>query len=153
MASIRERIIAAMAAALDGPEKPEGVTVHRDRTRPIERDKLPAIVLYAASPDVRTREETVRRSDHDTVERTFTAMVEGRVVVRPDESPDAAIDPLYVWTVKALRADPTLGGLAMDVRETGTDIIAAEFDKTYAAFGTTFEVVYFTAEDDPEVQG
>jgi hypothetical protein len=46
MSSIRSQILAAMKSALDAPEKPAGLSVHRTKTRPITADKLPAIVIY-----------------------------------------------------------------------------------------------------------
>ena len=47
--SIREQIMVALVAALStgGAGSPAGLTVHRERTRPIETDSLPAIMVYA----------------------------------------------------------------------------------------------------------
>ena len=51
--TIREQIIVAVVAILSGdaadppaPQIPAGLVVHRERTRPIETDALPAILIY-----------------------------------------------------------------------------------------------------------
>lgn len=131
-----------MAAALDGVSKPTGLNVHRQRTRPIEKDGLPAQVLYLLNEDTEERAA-------GQIDRRARFAVESRVTAS-GESPDAALDEYLSWAVKALRADPTLGGLSSDVKERGTEWDHVELDKVFGAARTIFEVHYQTADDDPE---
>lgn len=148
MASRRELILQAVVAALGASSKPTGVAVHRYRTRPLERDALPALVVYPAVREGAVA-ETITRLDHDdALERALRVRVEIRAEGEP---PDEALDPLYVWVVKSLRADPTLGGLAQDLEEEAVSFDAAERDAVYAAAAVDFHVTYYTSEDDPEV--
>jgi hypothetical protein len=148
MPSRRELVMQAIVAVLDAPGKPEGVTVHRSRHIPIERDELPALVVYRARPPVGGRSEEVIRPDHDTqVERRLNVRIEARVT---SANPEPALDPLYLWVVKALREDPTLGGLVLDLQEQGSDTDAAELGKPVGAEGIDFEATYITDENNPE---
>lgn len=148
MPSIRERIIQNRREALDGPGKPTGVTVHRYRIRPIERDDLPAYVAYPSNPPIGGQSETVERLDHDSgVERSMNLRIEIRV---SGEEPDEAIDEHYVHVVRAMRADPTCGGLALDCEEVATTFDAADLGKAVGAAAVDFEITYLTSEDDPE---
>lgn len=148
MSSIRERIIVNRRAALDGEGKPTGVIVHRNRIRPIERDELPAYVVYMAIPPRGGQSGTTERLDHDTgVERRMNLRIEIRVTA---ESPDAALDEHYVHVIKAMRADPTCGGLALDCEEVGDAVDAADLGRPVGANAVDFEITYLTDEDDPE---
>lgn len=142
MASVRERIVDAVVAALNAPGKPAGLTVHRSRTRPIDKDRLPAMVVYLATEDV---------GDHAAIAvmRTLRIRVECRVTGDP---PDTVLDEHVTWAVKALKADEKLGGLAVRINEVRTVWDAAERDKVYAAAATEFEIEYATAYNDPEMQ-
>ncbi len=72
--TIRETIMAAIAAALDGAGKPAELTVHRFRARSLDRDDMPAMAVYHLG-------ETVALETHDepSVLRTLTIRVEHRV--------------------------------------------------------------------------
>ena len=149
MASQRTAILTAVAGALDGVGKPVGATVHRHRTRPLAADKLPAMVVYSVVPPGMGQAERVDRTDHEgDVERILTVRVEARATGSPTED---AVDALYVWAVKALRTDPTLGGLALDLAERAVSYAADEGEDALAACAVDFEVTYYTTEDDPEV--
>jgi len=150
VASVRERIVEAAMTALEQSASPNPAVVHRYRTRPIERDQLPAIVLYPTVPPGRGQSELVQRLDHDDgLERTLNLRAECRAEVAEGEIADAVVDPLYLWVVTALRADPTLGGLAVDLQERAVSYDAAESGRIFAACAVDFEVTYYTAEDDP----
>lgn len=153
MASVREGIVDALVAAIDGVGKPAGLTVHRLRTRPIEQDSLPAILVYLPNESVDRDEGDLDGADGDTgpsVERVLTVRTEFRVKVPTGTAPDTALDPLYVWAVQAVTADGTLGGLALDVREAGTAWDLEEKNVAMAAAVTTFAVLYHTSATDPE---
>lgn len=145
MASIREQIVDVIVQKLDEAGKPSGLTVHRYRTRPIHRDALPAMVVYLLRDP---KDQTIRGAVPEA-QRTLRVGVECRVEGEPI---DTQLDPLYVWAVRQLREDPTLGGLARDLQEAGTEWDAGELDKAYGAAAAVFEITYRTHLNDPEAQ-
>lgn len=154
MASIREQILEKVKTLLGGAGKPTGLTVHRFRTWPIERDNLPAQVIYPATSAGGAVAESVDPFDGiGNVARELRVRVESRVEVPEKTPPDSALDPLYLWAVQTLMADVTLGGLALDVQEEATSFDADEFEKVIAACATDFLVTYVTLREDPETQG
>ncbi len=147
--SRRSAILVEIVARLDAVGKPADVTVHRSRTRPIDKDALPAMVVYLL-------EETTesRSSGRHKARRRSKVRVECRVAVAADDEttlPDDAVDPLLSWAVRSLLADPTLGGLAIEVIEESTTWDAEESDRVYAAAAVDFTVDYITAAGDPDV--
>lgn len=150
MASIREQILVKIkelhsqaSVTIGGTEytKPTGLNVHRSRTRPVEKDELPASLIYAL-------EEDPEDASHDLdTGRKLRVLVEHRAQSEPV---DTALDPLITWGNRVMMADHTLGGLAVAVRDRGIEWKAAELDKQYGVAGQLWEVEYFTAEDDPE---
>jgi hypothetical protein len=149
MSSRRELIIRNRVGALKAGAPAE---VHRYRIRPIERDQLPAYVVYPANPPLGGQSEVVERLDHDPgVERRLNLRVEIRVeVTDPNDEPDSVLDEHYVHVVKALRADPTCGGLALDCEESSSSFDAADLGKEVGACAVDFVITYHTDEDDPE---
>lgn len=146
MATVRELIVAAVLDALNAAGKPADVTVHRQRNRPIEQDSLPAILVYTAQEAVDEPEGDL----DDTVERALTLRIEQRAKVASGQAPDTALDPLYAWTVQALQADPTFGGLAVRLWEMGHAWNMEERNVALAGSVTTFGVEFYTAASDPE---
>lgn len=149
MPSRREQLVLAAVAALDAAGKPAGLAVHRFRTRPIQKDQLPALVVYPA-PDG----EAVARGDGARgykARRTLVLRVECRAIA-PDGTPcDAALDPYTSWAVRALMQDPTLGGLALNAQEAAVLWDAEELDRVYAAAAVDVRLDYVTAAADPDL--
>lgn len=151
MPSRRELIVQALVAALDGADKPAGLTVHRFRTRPlVGAEDLPAVVVYL-------QQETTARGDGPhgyKARRACTIRVECRTRVAGDAidttAPDAALDALTSWAVRAVMADPRQGGLAHNTQETATQWAAEETDAVYAAAAVDFTVDFITAAGDPD---
>lgn len=144
--SIREQILQAAEAALDGVGKPSGLTVHRERRRPLDRDDLPAQVVYWT-------EEEIQRSDHTSVLRALRLHVEHRVLVSSG-IPDAAVDPFTNWGTSALMGDAALDALIHDIEEIAiTREDNDEGDAVYAGALQTFEVSYYTSVTDQTVAG
>lgn len=143
MSSMREQVLLAVVAALDGHgAKPEGTTVHRWRTRPVEQDELPAAVVY------QVREATQDRATA-LLDRTLRVRVEARVRA-VGESPDQALDPLLTWIVRAMTEDPKFGGVAADTTEQETTWDAADLDRILGAAAVDFDIQYQTTRQDPE---
>lgn len=144
--SRRESILVAALAALNGAGKPAGVTVHRQRTRPIDKDALPAMVVYTLS-EATTRGDGPRGYK---ARRGVRVRVECRMSVADETPADTAIDPLVSWVVKAMMTDPQWGELAHNTQEDATTWDADESDLVYAAAAVDFTIDYVTAAGDPD---
>lgn len=142
MASLREQILEHVAAALraDGPGRPAGLTVHRSRHRPIDKDALPAQCVYLVREDVAP-------SPDGKAARELTFAVESRAT---GAVPDTALDELLTWAVRQLLADATVGGICWRIEEKSTEWDAVAADKVLAAARTLFQASYHTLETDPE---
>lgn len=150
MASKRELALAAFVAALSvagpvgGTAKPAGLTVHRMRTRPIGQEQLPAIVVWWAGDETPTPDATVK------VSRTSRIWVECRAKQSGD-SPDAALDPLLVWAVKAIMADITLAGQSIEIEEGRSVPDLEEQEEGLCSAGVEFLIRYQSSYNDAEV--
>lgn len=146
----RSLILAKIAELLAGVGAPTGLTVHRSRTTPIDRDRLPAIVVYPVREEVETDDHTGHQF------RITTVRLEHRVEVAGDQPsasatpPDDVLDPLLAWGTKALLTDPTLAGLAEDTEETGLVWAFEEADLVYGAVGQDFAVAHWNAPADQD---
>ncbi len=148
MASIGLQIAAAFVAALEaasagGMSKPAGLTVHRFRARPIEEDDLPAQIVFPA-------DEVNEVADNLRLLRSLKVMVESRVEVPAEGYADTALDPLYLWSVKALKADESLGGLAIQIIEGPRQWDNEIYDNALAMLSQEWTVQYLAREFDPE---
>ncbi|MGE0456408.1 MAG: hypothetical protein AB7I13_00330 [Vicinamibacterales bacterium] len=147
MASKRDGIVAAAVTALGvasvgGTTKPTGLTVHRQRKRPLSQDQLPAIVLW----------QSIEPRDYDAtdkVDRVLNLHVECRVR-HEGTSGDEALDPLLVWAEKVLMADITLGGRCAEILAQETSWDLDDPDAPIARAAIRFEVKYQTKNNDPE---
>lgn len=151
--SIRELILAAVVANLNAAGKPAGVTVHRMRTRTIEDDQLPAILVYSEDDDPRPLGGQVYKSP--LIERQLVLYVECRAQGSLAVPVDLALDPLLVWTAQVLVGNEKIvttdfpGGLANGVVEQKTAWLSKEGDKIIGAASTQWIVKYRTARADP----
>ena len=134
MASKREQIIAALKTTLTGTT---GVStrIYRSRVEPMTRSESPALVLEWSSdqPDIRG---TTGHID-------WTLRVRVVVISRgtiPDNLADATVESLH----SKLLADPTVGGLAIDVRPSTTTFEVVEADQPAGVIVCEFEVDYRT---------
>lgn len=148
-------VLKEIAAVLDGPGKPEGVTVHRQRDRPIWVDNLPAMVVYPA-PNPNGVEEEVswaRMSQRmgGQLGRTLNFRVELRAEVPDDEPATDVLDEMYVWAVKALHGSDRLNGLVVAGPREQRSASQSETDgeRTIARMAIEFEAEYRTRVLDP----
>lgn len=148
--SIREQIVVALVAALGGAGGPAGLTVHRERTRPIETDSLPAVMLYAEDDQPRPLAEQKYRAP--LTERQMAIGLECRALGTASVSPDAALDPILVWAAKTTLANETFGGLANGVEEVRTVWMSREGDLPIAAATIHFSIKFRTSRLDPTSQ-
>jgi len=147
MSSIREQIVSTIVGLLQADGAPDGLAVHRERTRPIEADSLPAIVVYCEDDDPKTTDAQTFRSP--LVERSLHVIVEARAKVTGGSSPDETLDPLLVWTTQQIMQNETIGGLAIGAIEGKTNWISKEADVVIAAAIANYHIRYRTARTDP----
>jgi hypothetical protein len=146
--SIREQIIAAVVAALTAhPSPPAGLTIHRERTRPIETDSLPAIMVYADDDVPKTLAAQTYKSP--LTERQLSLWLEARASAASGISVDQALDPVLVFAALAVFADETFGGLANGVEEGRTVWVSREGDVAVAAAKWGITIKYRTSRLDP----
>lgn len=143
--TLRMQVLDAVEALLDvaHADRPTHLAaVHRFRFRPLDRDKLSAIVIYP-----------VRNlpNDHELedFEDLFTFVVECRAKQLTSVTPDELVDELYWWAVSRILADPTLAGLVTDTVEGETQWQGEDLGEAYAAAGTQFRVAFHRPYDDP----
>jgi hypothetical protein len=160
MSSIREQIAAAIVAVLDGSaepggtggvQAPSGLTVSRERTRPIERDKLPATLIYFEDEEPTPIEK--QKFQAPITQRHLNVVLEMRAVAGEGLAPDEAIDPLYLWAMQQIFADEKFGGLAMGVTEGPMKWTAKEADAVLAGAALHLTVHYRTSRLDPSSVG
>jgi hypothetical protein len=132
------------------PPKPAGLTVHREWTRPIETDHLPAILVYC---DDEAPRSISSHYDAPLVERDLTVAFEFRAqpsTVFP--TPDQAIDPLYLWAMYQIFANETFGGIVNVVVEGKTHWHSKEGDVPLASATTHLSIKYRTSRIDPSAR-
>ncbi len=126
---------------------PVGLTVHRERTRPLENDQLPAIVLYYLDEQPVLPSGQAYRSP--LVERKLEIMAECRALGDNTTPPDMALDPIIVWASTQIFKDETFAGLALGVEEGRTLWQSKEGDQPVAAAMIAFTIRYRTSRLDP----
>ena len=153
MPSIREQILTAIVANLAASGVPAGVTVHRMRTRPIEDDQLPAILVY--SEDDEPIPLAGQQFQAPFVQRQLVIFLEYRAAGSTTVSPDQALDPLIVWGTQTMVTNEKFvsntfpDGLGMGVVEGKTAWMSKEGDAIIAAASTQWIVKYRTSRLDP----
>jgi len=135
MASKRERILAALKTTLAGTTG-VGTRIYRSRAEPTTRSESPLIVLEWSSdqPDIRG---TTGHID-------WTLRIRVVVISRgknPDNLADGTIESLH----SKLLADPTVGGLAIDIRPSTTTFDVMEADQPAGVIVCEFEIDYRTS--------
>ena|SRR5579864_1736295 len=152
MSSIREQIAAAVVAALNAEPagtvlQPANLNVHRERTRPITTDKLPAMLVYFE--DEEPTPLAKQRFQAPIVERHLNLVIELRTTPLADQAPDEAVDPLYLWAMQQIAADEKFGGLALGVTEGPMKWVAVESDVIFAGAALHMSIHYRTSRLDP----
>jgi hypothetical protein len=152
--SIRLGIIGALVSALGASTvgsltAPAGLTVLRERTRPIETDSLPSIFAYFEDDQVKPFDQQTYRSPFVIRELAVAAECRAQGSQSQSLTPDQALDPILVWCVLAGLADETFGGLALGAIEHRTGWKSREADVPVAAATLHFSIRYRTSRLDP----
>jgi len=157
MATIREQIISQAMANLSSaggpspaPSQPTGLTVHRERTRPIELDQVPAVLVYFEDDTPTTIGSKVAAP---LTERGMTVAAECRAQGSTGVSPDQALDPLIQWVLYQFFSNEKFGGLANGVEEQKTIWASKEGDIPLASATIHLKINYRTSRIDPSSKG
>jgi hypothetical protein len=154
MASIRDRLIDALFAALNSNTpagagtvpKPAGLTVDEDRTHPVEEAQLPRIGIFFEDEEPITLEKQVFGAP--TAQKLLGVTLEYRALAG-SQPPRKAIDPLYLWAMQQMGADEKFTGLAMGIVEGPTKWLSKESDAIVAAAAQRFTIHYRTSRLNP----
>jgi len=149
--SIRKQIVDAAITLLQASGGPSGLTVHRERHRPIETDQLDAILVYAEDDAPKPLAGITYQAP--LTERQMTLVLEYRAKVPAGTTDDEALDPLIVWGQQQILENEKFGGLASGVDEGRTVWLTREAETTVAAAAGHFTVKYRTARADPTSKG
>lgn len=134
------------ATLLAGTGGPVGLTVHRERLRPIEKETLPAIMIYADDDSPKPLAGVKYAAPLE--ERQLSLVVECRANAGTTP-PDQALDPLLVWATQIIIGNEKFAGLASGVDEERTVWLSREAEIALAAAAIHFTVKYRTARADP----
>lgn len=134
--SIRERIVAAMAAALAGTTQ-VSTRIYRSRVEAFSRSEAPALVVEPGTDEVLQEVSTCKLDWRLTV--TVAVYTRGGTI------PDQTADPIVIDVHSRVMADRTLGGLAMDVIPVSVEPIFESADQVAAWTVITFAVRYRTS--------
>jgi hypothetical protein len=145
--AIRELVLAAFESILktvSAPNVPGVITVYRGRRKTVPDDKLPALVMRSSPVSSDQESAAVTRN----LERvTVTALLKDVT----DAGLDRALADLWAALLRAVDADPTLGGLAVDTNLTEADQGATD-DEGVGGVGdvfAAFTIEYWTKPGDP----
>lgn len=144
--TVREQVLQAFEAALGNVTAtvPEAVI---ERNRDIEVTSFPAVVMV-------DRGQSIGQDDTGIKRVRMGVDVEMYAAAPTFDQLAGALDRLYSAVVKAVLADHTLGGVAVDVAEddmTDPEIDRAEGRGPNIAASLGFNIEYWVAEDDPDV--
>ena len=139
MASKREQILAKIKTNLTGTTG-VGTRIYRSRAEPMTREESPSLVLEFVTDEPTVHSATYLKLD-------WTLRVRIVVVVRsqtPDTTADATVESLHTKVV----SDPTLGGLAIDVRPATVTFDVVEADQPAGIISCEYEVDYRSSYND-----
>ena len=139
MASKREQILAKIKTNLAGTTG-VGTRIYRSRIEPMTRGESPSLVIEFITDDPSVNSATYFKID-------WTLRVRIVVVVRsqtPDTTADATVESLHTKMV----SDPTLGGLAVDVRPATVSFDVVEADQPAGIISCEYEVDYRSSYND-----
>lgn len=143
--SVRELALRAVKAALQADGSPASV-VTRSKVDQIRSEDLPC---YDVTPDSSKQDSTFE--DHDCTGVSLPVTVRG--IIDATDEDDGALDPFYLFAVRRLCADLTLGGTVDSItwdglvhvfRPDGRDILGVEL---------SFELKFAVSRSDPAQKG
>ena len=136
MASKREQILAALKTTLAGTT---GVStrIYRSRIEPITNGESPALVIEPITDEPSTNNSSYLKID-------WTLRVRIVVIIR-GTIPDSVGDPTVESLFSKVLTDPTVGGLAKDIRPATQTFEVLEADTPAGLITCEFEIDYRTS--------
>tara|TARA_R100000426_G_scaffold30929_1_gene25370 strand:+ start:1143 stop:1571 length:429 start_codon:yes stop_codon:yes gene_type:complete len=136
MASKREQILAALKTTLAGTT---GVStrIYRSRIEPITNGESPAIVIEPITDEPSTNNSSYLKIDW-TLRVRIVVIIRGTV---PDSVGDPTVESLFTKVL----TDPTVGGLAKDIRPATQTFEVLEADTPAGLITCEFEIDYRTS--------
>lgn len=136
MASKREQIIAALKTTLAGTT---GVStrIYRSRIEPITNGESPAIVIEPV-----TDEPSINSTSYLKIDWTLRVRI---VVIVRGTVPDSVGDPTVESLFTKVLNDPTVGGLAKDIRPATQTFEVLDADQPAGLITCEFEIDYRTS--------
>jgi hypothetical protein len=109
----REAMLAALKGVFDTVVAPAtGCTIHRNRRAALNANEI----------NLKDRGQDTRLDQTEFKIHTARPLIEGCVAAENDEALGPAVNAVYGAIIDALEADVSLGGTAVDIRETGFEI-------------------------------
>ena len=136
MASKREQIIAALKTTLAGTT---GVAtrIYRSRIEPITNGESPAIVIEPVTDEPSINSTSYLKIDW-TLRIRIVVIVRGTI---PDNVGDPTVESLFTKVLN----DPTVGGLAKDIRPATQTFEVLDADQPAGLITCEFEIDYRTS--------
>jgi len=139
MASKREQILAKIKTNLTGTTG-VGTRIYRSRVEPMTRGESPSLVIEFV-----TDEPTVNSATHLKLDWTLRVRI---VVIVRSQTPDTTADPTIESLHTKIVSDPTLGGLAIDVRPLTVTFDVVEADQPAGIISCEYEIDYRSSYND-----
>ena len=136
MASKREQILAALKTTLAGTT---GVStrIYRSRIEPITNGESPAVVIEPITDEPSTNNSSYLKIDW-TLRIRIVVIIRGTI---PDSVGDPTVESLFTKVL----TDPTVGGLAKDIRPATQTFEVLEADTPAGLITCEFEIDYRTS--------
>ena len=135
MASKREQILAKIKTELAGTTG-VGTRIYRNRVEPMAREETPSLVVEFVTDDPTVNSATYLKLDW-TLRVRIVVIVRGTI---PDNVADPTVESLFTKVLN----DPTVGGLAKDIRPATQTFEAIEADTPAGLTTCEFEIDYRT---------
>ena len=136
MASKREQILAALKTTLTNTTG-VGTRIYRSRVEPLTRGESPAIVLEPVTDEPSINSATYLKIDW-TLRVRIVVIVRGNI---PDNVADPTVESLFTKVLN----DPTVGGLAKDIRPATQTFEVLDADQPAGLITCEFEIDYRTS--------
>ena len=136
MASKREQILAAIKTNLANTTG-VGTRIYRSRVEALTRSETPPIIIEPVS-------DTPQDTNSFNNKITWEFKIRISVIARgstPDNVADPTIESLHTKVLN----DPSIGGLAIDVRPSTTTFELLEADEPAGVIGCEFDIEYRTS--------
>lgn len=141
--ALREAVARAVLGRLRAALAP--VPVERNRRSMVHASEAPVVNFWDAG-------HTADMQDYGETTYSMNLPIEATVAAPSDDALGPAVNDLYIRTVRALMAEPTLGGLCQQLIEGAVDVRIApseESDAPLAFFSLDVVAEFHTADGTP----